>query len=275
MCPALLSMSVFGSCPLQACLVKLSLASPSLSLPSHNGLVWFHVSTKPGQQLHVFGCLICTTYNYLFSVLVSSPPLRPSVFSSSLAMGLRRNGDCSARDPSPCPGPRRNGDPSPCQGLRPSCLAAASLVGPGAPRGGDDIRPPPRRLANTLAPAPAASAAIVARRALPLRRPPTRRGIHLLLGADADELRPTATGLASSSGAALFTSASSGLSFAAASTSAAAMDLRVAALPLRRPPARGGLDHRGPLPAPIALVGVLRRDEASTSSLVPTRMSSG
>jgi len=74
--PAGETMSVFGSCPLQAWLVKLSQTSPSLPLTSRDRLVWLHVSTKPGQQLEVFGCLICTTYNYLFSILVSSPPLR-------------------------------------------------------------------------------------------------------------------------------------------------------------------------------------------------------
>jgi hypothetical protein len=66
----------FGSCPLEAWLVKLSQNSPSLSLTSQDGLVWLHVSTKPVQQLDVFGCLICTAYNYLFSIPVSSPPLR-------------------------------------------------------------------------------------------------------------------------------------------------------------------------------------------------------
>ena len=52
-----------GSCPLQP-------------LTSQDGFVWLHVSIKPDQQLNVFGCLIYTTYNYLFSILVSSPPLR-------------------------------------------------------------------------------------------------------------------------------------------------------------------------------------------------------
>ena len=45
---------------------------------------------KPGQQLDEFGCLICTAYNYLFSILVSSPPLRHFIEHLASSTARRR-----------------------------------------------------------------------------------------------------------------------------------------------------------------------------------------